>query len=159
MISNTPEAVCTALMCSLRSRPVQLPVYQVPTAGFHLSPPSWSFLGGETVETGKWLTVCGSWTGATGSRLHPPNGHGCREGVCGKHETKMQRRKERGVVCVCMPAWYANVCVKLSGGWLWSLWKGCWPAPMQTSLLYRGVDSLSERRHCPLSGPSLSLAE
>lgn len=56
-------------------------------------------------------------------------------------------------VCVCVMC----VCIKLCGGWLWSLRKGCWLGPMQTSLLGRGVDSISERQHCPSVGPLFNL--
>lgn len=51
------------------------------------------------------------------------------------------------------------VCIKLCGGWLWSLRKGCWLGPMQTSLLGRGVDCIAERQHCPSVGPLFNLLQ
>lgn len=59
----------------------------------------------------------------------------------------------RATRCVCV----RHVSVgRKCGRRLWSLWKRCWLAPLQTSLLSHGLDGLSERRHCPCSGPSRS---
>lgn len=100
---------------------------------------------------------------STGSRLHLPNLHW--EGVCGKYETKRQGDGQKEWCSAgrtvmnreCMPVWC--VCTKLCGGWLWSLRKGCWLGPMQTSLLGRGVDSIAERQHCPSVGPLFNLLQ